>query len=478
MEIINPEDLSPEDLAKTLADLEELERLTKTLYVPYDKQREFHIAKNTIRAVFGGNRSGKSEMGVNEVRFHTTGQYPDWYPEEKRWNQPTKGRIVVKDFRKGCGEVVEPKIRQWFDPDSIVKMDKSMGNLSKVYIKHKSGGISTFDIMTHDQDSLQFEGWNGHWVWFDEPPPRDKYIACLRGLVDFEGRAWITATPLSEPWLFDEIMNNPRQDCWHIAISTFDNPYLTKKGIDILLASTTPEEEEARLYGKFLHLTGRVYKDFDPKTHLIDQLPAGSRTWPTYFALDPADRRAHHAIWAKIDPMGTLYVFDELVYAGTIEQTASEIVLRERGQGIIPEAVIRILDPNKGNSPVGAQGIKLVQEFAKHGVYFSVKVDDDLALGHLAVKERLHIPKGGYPKLVFVRDTTRECVKQLLSYVWDEWRGNTSASKSQKEKPKDINKDMPDCVRYLVMISPMWFSEREAFDRQERSTSFTGYQPQ
>lgn len=466
--------LTEDELSRVLSDLEEAERLSKTVYIPHAKQKLFHCALNTIRAVFGGNRSGKSEMGVNEVKMHTTGRYPDWYPESKRVMTPTRGRIVIKDYRKH-GEVIENKIRQWFDSDSIVKMEKSMGNLSKVHVKHISGGISVFDIMTHEQDSLQFEGWNGHWVWFDEPPPRDKYIACLRGLVDFEGRAWITATPLSEPWLFDEIMNNQKQDTWHIAVSTFDNPYLTQKGIDILLGSITPEEEEARIYGKFLHLTGRIYKDFDTNTHLVDKLPDGSRTWPTYFALDPADRRAHHAIWAKVDPLGTVYVYDELVFKGTIEETCKEIKLRERSIGINPEEVIRILDPNKGNTPVGSQGIKLKQEFALHKVYFTVKVNDDLALGHMAVREKLHIPEGGYPKLVFVKDTTRECVRQLLSYVWDEWKGVSASSKSEKEKPKDINKDMPDCVRYLIMFNPMWFSREQRQYREERRVSFTGY---
>lgn len=467
-------DKSIEELQEILRDAEEAERLAKTLYIPHPKQKLFHCAGNTVRAVFGGNRSGKSEMGINEVRMHSTGQYPSWYPEDKRWNEPTRGRIVIKDFKKH-GEVIENKLRQWFDPSTIIKIEKSMGNLNKVFIRHISGGTSVFDVMTHEQDSLQFEGWNGHWVWFDEPMPREKYIACLRGLVDFKGRAWITATPLSEPWLFDEIMSNSKQDVWHIAISIYDNPYLTKEGIQILLGSITPEEEEARIHGKFLHLTGRIYKDFDTATHLVDRLPDGSHCWPTYFALDPADRRPHHAIWAKIDPMGTLWVFDELVYKGTIEQTCNEIRVRERTYGINPEEVIRILDPNKGNTPVGSQGIKLVQEFAKHKVYFSVKVNDDLALGHLSVKERLHIPEGGYAKLLFVRDTTRECVKQLLSYVWDDWRGGSSASKSEKETPKDINKDMPDCVRYLCMFNPQWFNPNERSGEYSKPTSFTAY---
>jgi phage terminase large subunit-like protein len=473
----------PDDLDAELARLEELERLTKTLYVPHPKQKAFHCAPNTVRAVFGGNRSGKSEMGVNEARFHATGRYPDWYPESKRWNHPTRGRIVVTDYKKGGGEVVEPKIRQWFDPETIVKCEKSMGNLVKVHIQHISGGISTFDIMTHEQDTMQFEGWSGHWVWFDEPPPRDKYIACLRGLVDFRGRAFITATPITEPWLYDEIMLNTEQDCWHIAVSIYDNPFLSEEGRKILIGSLTDEEKEARVHGKFLHLTGRVYKDLDTNIHLVDSLPFGSHAWPVYFVLDPADRRPHHGIWAKVDPFGTIYVFDELVYKGTIKDTSKEILIRERTNHVRPMEVIRILDPNKGQTPTAATGLRLIDEFASHAVYFTATVNDDIALGHLAVKERLSYDKNqrvsstNHPKIYFVREKTRECVKQLMSYVWDDWRGRSGADKSQKEKVKDINKDMPDCVRYLCMSNPTFFTQDDS-ETLPRSFSGTGYGPQ
>ncbi len=53
--MVDPTTLSEEELDQALADLEEAERLSKTIYLPYDKQKEFHCATNTIRAVFGGN---------------------------------------------------------------------------------------------------------------------------------------------------------------------------------------------------------------------------------------------------------------------------------------------------------------------------------------------------------------------------------------------------------------------------------------
>ena len=74
-------------------------------YEPYDKQLEFHTSNCPVRAIFGGNRSGKTTCGGMEFLFHMTGQYPKWYPKEQRWNGAIKGRIVGKDFQKGIGEV-------------------------------------------------------------------------------------------------------------------------------------------------------------------------------------------------------------------------------------------------------------------------------------------------------------------------------------------------------------------------------------
>lgn len=475
------EPLEESNVDEELARWEEIAKLARTLYVPHAKQKLFHIAPNKVRAVFGGNRSGKSEMGTLEAKFHSTGRYPEWYPVEGRFSSPTRGRIVVTDYKKGAGEVLVPKLEQWFEEGDITKIEKSMGNISKVYVRHVTGGISTFDVMTHEQDTMQFEGWSGHWVWFDEPPPRDKYIACLRGTVDYNGRVWITATPITEPWLYDEVILNTKRDAWHIAVSIYDNPYISRKSIEEFAVSLTDEEKEARIHGKFLHLTGRIYGELDTDVHLIDRLPDAAYSWPTYFVLDPADRRAHHGIWAKIDPLGTLYIFDEIVYKGTIKDTSQEIIKRERTYGIRPDDVIRILDPNKGKTPSNVTGLKLVDEFAVNETYFTANVNDDLAVGHLAVKERLGYDKSkplsttNCPKLLFITTKTRETIRQLFSYVWDDWAGRNNSNRSQKEVPKDINKDLPDAIRYLCVFNPIF--PENVRNRRVFGGGITGYGP-
>lgn len=474
-----------EDLDTVIAELEVLTKRTPADYEPHPKQLLFHQSDKKIRLLCGGNRSGKTEAGTLEAVFHATGLYPSWYPTAKRILGPNRGRIIVTDYAKGCGESLQPKLDKWFPPELIVSKRKTLkGFYEKLTIKHVSGGTSTIDIMTHEQDDGQFEGWSGHWAWFDEPPPREKFIATMRGLIDFGGRCWLTLTPISEPWMYDEFVGKDNPDVFYLNVRQEENPHLSKEEQESFSRMLSEDEKEARLLGHFRHLSGLIYKDFDAAVHLISEKNVKiDKRWPVYFVLDPADRRPHHAIWARVDPFGTIYIIDELVYKGTIEQTSKEILKRELLNSIVPRDVIRILDPNKGRTPSAISGLILKDEFAKHAIYFLTNVNDDITLGHLAVMQKLWYDKSkplsttNHPKMFFIKETTKECIHQLQTYVWDDWRGAGKDSRSQKEKPKDVNKDMPDCIRYLVVFNPVFYNAgfSEPDPQPFKSNSRTGY---
>ncbi len=478
------EELPDEELDKVLSDLEEATQVLESEYIPHKKQVEFHSSTSPLRGVFGGNRSGKTEMGTLEARFHATGDYPSWYPKLGRFSGATRGRIVVTDYKKGSNEVLEPKILKWFTPDIIHKIERFQGHIVKMFIKHKTGGISTIDVMTHEQDSMAFEGWSGHWAWFDEPPPRELFVGTMRGLIDFRGRAWLTLTPISEPWLFDEIVGKADgKKVWFITVDIRDNPYLSEEAIQDFESKLLPEEIEARIHGKFIHLAGRIFKEFDTYVHCINKMPQGWQQWPIYFGLDPADRRPHHGLWACVSPSDELYFFDEIVFTGILDDLCSRILIRERSSGINPENVIRILDPNKGKTPTSITGLRLIDELANRGVYFTADVNDDIALGHLAVAGRLHYNKekpisyDNKPHIYFYRPQTLECVKQLLSYVWEDWKGINRNTRAAKETPKDVNKDMPDVVRYITMSNPTYVCDSDDNIGFSRSGGRTAYGP-
>jgi len=166
----------------------------------------FHTSRAGVRAFFGSNRSGKTTAGSVEIAFHLTGLYPKWYPIYRRYNRAVKGRVLANDFKKAVGEVITEAINDWIPKSMVVDKDKnSQGIYDKYWIKHASGAVSSFDIITYEQDTGVAEGWSGDFAWYDEPPPRGHRIATARGLIDYEGWEIFTLTPLKEAWLFDEV---------------------------------------------------------------------------------------------------------------------------------------------------------------------------------------------------------------------------------------------------------------------------------
>jgi len=132
-------------------------------------QYQFHTSKATTRGLFGSNRSGKTVAGVVEMAIHLTGHYPEWWIDEKKWNKAIKARFFTTDFKKGVGEVLQDKIAEWFPEGAIKDREKNnAGIYDKYWIKHESGKISSFDIMTYEQQARMGEGWSGHMAWYDE----------------------------------------------------------------------------------------------------------------------------------------------------------------------------------------------------------------------------------------------------------------------------------------------------------------------
>lgn len=382
-----------------------------------------------------------------------TGIYPKWYPESQRSRGAAlKGRIVAKDFTKGVGEVIIPFLEEWLDPTLVArKIRNTMGIPFKWELKNGS----VFDILTHEQTTEQFEGWKGHLAWFDEPPPRDKYIATLRGLVDFKGRVWLTLTPLTQPWIYDEVYT--RADSKRIFVVTMDirdNKHLGEDAIKEFELSLTEEEKEARLHGRFLHLTGLIYKEFDPNIHIVET-PRINPTWTKYFAIDPHERMPTACLWLAVDQQDNHWVYDELWLADMdIEQIAHAIKVQEGEQ----KAQIRLIDPHNDKDNAVAGGFNIRKELMKHGV-FTERANSDPALGKARIRQALkprysHVLKSEIPQLRISRNCS-QTIYEFQHYIWDEYRRNKEEY-DLKERVKKKNDHFMDCLRYIYNYGPRY----------------------
>lgn len=470
---INPEDLDNLSERELKALAESLSRLSQKSFLDYKPtpyQKEFHLSPAKTRLIIGGNRSGKTISSFHDVIWELTGCYPDWYPENLKTPPPVYTRWIATDFKQGVGGVFQPYFDELVPSSFIRKVVKTQqGIVSKVFFKNGS----ILEILTDEQDLGVFEGWHGHRVHIDEPCARQRYIASIRGLIDYGGRVSFSLTPLKEPWIFDELYD--KADGINIfakTVSTTDNPHLSKADIEEFERSLNDDEKEARIHGKFIHLSGLVYKEFDKSIHVVKnfEIPFD---WKRIHVLDPHDRKPHALIWAAVDPFDNLYVYDELEVNGTLKELATIILAKENKTKID----LRIIDPNKGKSPseIGKAG-KITDELARNKVYYWAGVNDDITEGHFAVKDYLKWdrtkPKSSSnrPKL-YVMDNCVKTINGFTHYVWDDFRD--VESKDKKEKPKDIYKDFPDLIRYLCISQPKYKSLK--LYTRGKSSSVTGY---
>jgi len=442
-------------------------------YQPNPIQEQFHKSDKLIRAFFGGNRSGKTTAGTCELVLHTTGDYPDWYPQDQRYFRPIRARVFATDFKKGVNEVITPCLERWFPQGSIkAKSKNNQGSYDKYWVNHASGGVSVFDIMTYEQDNKVAEGWSGDFLWFDEPPPREHWIASKRGLIDYNGRAIFTLTPLREPWLFDEIYESkdPNVACFIADIRdnvsrknklTGQLEGLDPNAITNFEKSLTDEEKEVRLHGKFRHLAGLIYKEWDrsvhtkPRTIWKDGYPPSS--WPRMMIIDPHDRLPFAIAWMAMDQTGDMYGYRE---AWLKEKTIIDVVrhIRDTERHCGESIRVRLMDPNFGAKRYANTGATVQEEFESAGkelgypLRFTLACDDAVA-GRYKVHQYLQYDKSkpisltNHPKLYLI-DDLKEWIYQMEHYIWDEYK---FSDRDAKEKPKDTATHFPDVTRYGLL---------------------------
>ena len=429
-------------------------------YIPNAAQLRAHKSKAKIILYCGGNRAGKSTFGAAELAFHLTRNYPDYYPEERKFHRPIKA-VVVCDANQKIEKVIEPKIREYL-PHKFISHKKTVGGyLNRIVC---SDG-STVDFLSGEQDDMAFEGADWDFYWGDEPQKKRKFDAIMRGLIDRGGFTVLTFTPLVEPWMKDNLVD--KADGKRIetyVVDTTDNLFdikgnaiLKKENIEEMMAMWDDETIETRIHGKFFHLRGVVYPNFS-NVHQIEfeyQYPD-----PVICVLDPHDRQPHHVIWAVIDRTDDIFIHSEMSIHCTVSELSAKIRKLEKDQGYNMRR--RIIDPNFGRKPLITTGRNMIEELCREGCSGWMEADDAKDEGHLKVKDYLRFKRNepisevNKPKLFFHKERVQRTISSVRNYQYEEWIGKIAGERDPKEKPKDKDTHGADVIRYLCMTNPRY----------------------
>jgi phage terminase large subunit-like protein len=212
-----------------------------------------------------------------------------------------------------------PEFKKWL-PSNLIKSDITSRSASMIIQCPFGGDDILIDFVSYGQRVQGTAGPQRLSVWLDEESPYDFYTEQLPRLIAEEGDLIISLTPANHiTWTYDTIFekaevyyktdaiceflrtkdytpqniekNNSNTGIAVLQSSTYDNPTLKHKIIEGLLSKLDDDDEKAiRMYGIFKQVSGRIFKDFNKKVHVISKqeyFPYGvNQEWSSFRACD------------------------------------------------------------------------------------------------------------------------------------------------------------------------------------------------
>ena len=408
----------------------------------------FHAAPAKIRALFGGNRSGKSEAGGREIVTCIEGQ-----PRRVAWACGVSYGAI--------GEYIAPKIFKYLTmPGEIAWMDKKKGIPSMIRLQNQS----QIYFKSYDQGREKFQGAACDMIWLDEEPPEDIYDECLIRTVDRAGKLLITMTPLKGlTWIYDRIyLSTAELDLiQHWTISMQENKFLPPAEREKMLALYSQDEIEKRVYGRFMKLEGAVWKEFDLSRNVVPRFPI-PRSWRKIRTIDFGYTNPFCCLWIAMNPTGELYVYQEHYQAGMLLKDHAAIILRRDKEGLNDESLDRGIE-----ATVADHDAQDRRELEEYGI-FTLPAQKSVVTGIQTVNRAFKL-RGGRPALM-IFDDLKQTLTETRNYHYPKGRTHRNDS----ELPEPLHDHAQDAMRYGVMyLAPHSFALREEGQARPAGASST-----
>lgn len=466
-------------------------------YSPYcEEQKAFHESKAKVRLLVGPNRIGKTTAGAVEDICFCLGFRPWLLPEELKTLPISELMANYNQLPDYCKTPFSPPVKwlvvvaDWDIADDIwtTGNDESAGKL-KMYIpagaidgkpeKNNMGNICAYPLINGSRlqietqksfinDPQSFEGPKNDGAHYDEPPDRRMRVAIGRGLVDRGGYEIFTLTPLTEPWIKNEIYDKAPSSNGRIEVFGFSdnqNPYISKEAWDAYVDTLNEDEKAARARGEWIHLKGLIYKEFIAKMateggHLVPPL---SLEWlyencVDDIALDPHPRQPHAVMFMAIAKDGRRFIHEEIFSDTYLPDLCAQWKAKEQfvttvgGQKIVRQIPVlnRIADPLAFDEDP-EDGRKWADAFADEGIILD-KASKRKEAGITAVREAFK------DRTLFICTNCVRTIYEIQNYTWDEWK--YGQDRNQKEKPKDKDDHMMENMYRLILLDTQYVDLR------------------
>ncbi len=370
----------------------------------FPKQLELMAAgkDHNLRALIGGNGTGKSIWLGSETYYHMSGQYPSWWTGH-RFTYPINAWLFSKDakiLREGLQEVMFGGIGDEDIGSGLIPRDDLLDEKGKLstwamagtanciggfLVKHYTNGLfdgySKCEFKTYEAGWAACQGPTRDWIGFDEDPNDPKiYAECIARLRGKDGRppghfaaAFTPTFGYSEMYqsfcpngnfpLGGQHPENPNKFTQNITwddVKHLDSEW--KKSMISEWQISDPANIEARTQGLAAMGSGRVYP-INESFVVVPKLQIPTY-WKKAYGMDPG--QANFAVvWVCEDPnTGIKYVYDEYKHGKVVYIIHAEAI-KNRGEwltgGIDPHEAVKPRDSGETvQSYFESSGLNLV----------------------------------------------------------------------------------------------------------------------
>jgi len=311
----------------------------RAVLLDYSRSPEGKLPRFT--AIFGGNRTGKSEAlamwsvcqaaGIDAYVDEARGRV-EWVrmfcarnglPEAMFQRGPGRVWVGSPAFQPAC-EQIRPKLWRWVPPTTRrVRWDQPVEAELRIPVggDRPPGVVVSKAYKQFDQDNQTWEGANPRAVAFDEEPNSyANFLAGMSRLIDFDGRSMMALTHLrgKSDWLITEIVSKAPTWFRSAFLDGADNPHIPQHAREELLAMFPAWQRAARSRGEIVDPEGAVYS-FSRSTHVLQPFEVPAH-WVRWRSTDWGGR-APHVTWTaeaaellELPDGRTLHAGDLVVY--------------------------------------------------------------------------------------------------------------------------------------------------------------------
>mgnify|MGYP000854686467 CR=1 FL=1 len=464
--------------------LRRLERERYRYYEPTGVGEEFIDAvacgDNFIVLYSAANGVGKTATGANILAhlFWNTGEnvyFNEGIFKEFPWKK--KGRIVSDPTN--LTKNIIPELKFWF-PEGRYTTHK--GNKTFESIFETDTGWE-FDLMTYEQDAREFEGVTLGWAWFDEPPPEAIFKATVSRMRK-GGIIIITATPLAgSAYLYDAFAKGN----YKVEVTSEEGGvtaeytrkvayieagiesackqhgirgHLEHEHIMNIIAEYSEEEKQARIYGKFQHLVGLVFKRWNRKIHVIKPFALNPADYVVWHALDPHPRTRDAGLWVAIDRKGRKFVVDELWVKP--ENGTKELAYLINNKNAQYRVVKQLIDPSASIvNQHDEDGKSLTERLNGYGLSYedgtkertlsNQRIMDAMTYQKLESGEFIEAPE------LYVFENCQQLIYEIEHWRWQELKGRSAETKNVPNAPIDKDDHLIEDLGRILIQEPRWF---------------------